>query len=81
MHNILSVTQNAIVFVASKVKDKVLQVMIVLIIVLQSTAPSNPVASLPCALLKALNSLVINQVCMPSGKLKAAKTWPELTEA
>ena len=81
VHNVVALTQNAIMSVASKVKDNVLLVMTTLVIVLQNTMPSNPVANPPHALLKAPNALVIRQVCIASGKLEATKLWRELAEA
>ena len=43
-------------------------------------APSNPVANLLYALIRALNALLIKKVHMSSSKLKAAKLWPKLAE-
>ena len=59
VHNVLKSAQNAIIFVAKKFKDNVLHVMTAMVNVLQSTAPQNPVASPPCALLRVPNALII----------------------
>ena len=77
----LAVAHNAIVSVASKVEDNILQVIITLFIALKPIAPSNPMANLPCALQKRPNALVIKQLCIPSSELKAAKPRPKLAKA
>ena len=80
VHNVLAVTCNAIVSIASKVGDDVLQIMTILVIAPQPAKLSNPAANPPCTLLKVPNILVIKQVHMPSSKLKATKLWPQLAE-
>ena len=55
--------------------------MMVLVIVSQPTALSKLVGNHPYALHEAPNTLVIKIVCMPPGKLKVTKWWPELAEA
>ena len=81
VHNVLNIAQNTITLVAKKVEDNVLYVMIVPVIEPQPGILQNPAANLLHALLKAPNILVIKQVCMPLGKLKAAKLWPKLAIA
>ena len=73
MHNVLAIAWNAVMSVASKVEDSILWMMTMLVIVPQPAMPSNPVTNLLHALLKALKSLIIKQVNMPSSKLKASK--------
>ena len=77
----LAIAPNAIVSVAKKFEDNVLHMMIAPVIALQLTVPQNPVANPPHALLEAPNALVIKLVCMPTGKLKAAKLWPSPAKA
>ena len=81
VHNVPIAAWNAILSIAKKVKGKILCVMTLPVIALQSTVLQTPVANPPHALLRAPNALIIKRVCMPTGKLKAAKPWPELTEA
>ena len=78
MHNVPDIAWYTVVSMAKKVQDSILHVMAALVIAWQPTALQNPAAHLLCALLKAPNTLVIKQVYMPMGKLKAAKPWPEL---
>ena len=59
VHNVPTAARNAIVSIAKKVEDNVLHVMTALVILLPSAAPQTPVASPPCALLRALNTLII----------------------
>ena len=81
MHNVVAIPLNAVISVAKKVEDNVLCIMTALAIVLQPTTLQNPVASPLRSMLKAPNTLVIKQVRMPTGKLKAAKLWPQPVEA
>ena len=59
VHSVLMATRNIIVSITKKVEDNVLHVMTILVIVLQSAAPQNPVVNPPCALLRAPNAIVI----------------------
>ena len=61
MHNALAVAHNAIVFISSKLKDNVLNIVTVPVILPQPAALSNPMAILPHALCKALNAPVIKR--------------------
>ena len=81
VHNVPTAGQNAIVFVAKKIEDNILHVMTVPIITPPSALLKTPEANPPGALLRVPNALVIKQVCMPMGRLKAAKLRPELAKA
>ena len=81
VHNVPMAAHNAIVSVAKKVEDNVLCVMTAPVVTLPSTAPKTPEANPPGILPKVPNALVIKKVCMPTGRLKVAKPWPELTKA
>ena len=81
VHNVLAIAQSTIVLVAKKVEAIVLCMITAPVIVPQPTALQNPAANQPFTLLKAPNALVIKQVCMLSGKLKAAKPYPKLAKA
>ena len=81
VHNVWAITQNAIMFITFKVKDNVLHMMAVLVSTLQPSTLQNPVANPLCTLLKVPNALIINQVCMPLHKLKAAKPQPNFAKA
>ena len=76
VHTVATAAQNAIIFVAKKVKDNVLHVMTTLVIMPPSTMPQTPAANPQFALLRACNALIIKQVCTPLGKLKVAKLRP-----
>ena len=81
MHSAPAIVQNTVVSMAWNIKDNILQVMTMLVIMPQSTAPSNPADNLPCALFKVSDALISKRLCLPSGKLKAAKLCPELARA
>ena len=81
VHKVLAIAQNAIMSVAKKVKDNIIHMINATVIMMQPTVLENPVAYLPCTLLKVPNGLVIKQVCIPSGKLKTAKLPPKLAKA
>ena len=78
MHNVLDAAPNTVVSFASKAEDNNLHIMIALVFVLYPTTLPNPVANPLHDLLRALKDVVIKQVQMLSGKLKAAKPWPEI---
>ena len=59
VQNVLTAAQNAIVYIAKKVKDNVLHVMAMPVIMLPSAAPKIPEANPPGTLPKAPNALVI----------------------
>ena len=80
VHNAPAITQNAIILVALKVKDNVLHIMAVPFFIPQPIVPANTVAKPPHALPKVLNALIIKQVHILSGNLKATKlmpSWPK----
>ena len=81
VQNTPSIAQNTVVSVAKKVEDNVLHMMTAPVVALQPTVPQAPMVNPLCALLKAPNALVIKQVFMPKGKLKATKPWPKPAEA
>ena len=81
VHNVLAAAQNAVVSIASKVKDNILRKNMMPIIAPYTTTLSNPENNSLCTLLKVLNTLIIKWVHMPSRKLKVAKLWPELAKA
>ena len=59
VHYALGIAQNAVVFIALKFEDNKLCIIIVAVVTLQPTAPSNPAANLLHTLLKAPNALAI----------------------
>ena len=81
VHNALTVAYNAVVYIVLNADNNILCIMIVPVIALQLDALSNPAANLLPTLLKAPNALVIKQVCIPSGKLKAKKSKSKLAKA
>ena len=81
LHNEPAIAQNAIMPIVKKVENNILCIMTAPVIALQSITLKNPVANLPYTLLKAPRALIIKQVHIPMGKLKAAKPQPKLAEA
>ena len=59
VHNVPAAAWNTIISVAKKDQDNVLHMMTAPVIVLQPNIPQNPAASLPCALLRVPNALLI----------------------
>ena len=80
VHNALPKACNTVVLVTLKVEENILCMIRAPVIAPQPITPINPAANLSHAFLKALNALVITQVCIPCRKLKAARLLPKLGE-
>ena len=61
-HNVLAISQNAVISMAKKVDNSILRVITAWVVTSQSTMLWDPVANPPCTLLKVPNALVIKQV-------------------
>ena len=80
MHNVLAITQKAVVSMVNKVQDNILYVVMAPVIALQPFAPSNSPANMLHTLLRGPNALVIKYMHLPFRKPKAAKLWPDLAD-
>ena len=73
MHNVVAITHNAVVSIASKDKDNILCIIVVLVNALHPAGPSNPTANPIHTLLKAPNALVIKKMHILSKQTEGHK--------